>query len=110
MALAGGSAIHAADRFKRIMTEEDFVKEVVNKRLIYESGAVVMFLQDKTFGGDFSGSRVWGEWVWREDRICHQFNVGEKRYKVTCKVPQIAERRIRFIREDGSSYGIAKIR
>ena len=96
--------------FERILTEEEFVERVVGKRLFYESGAAVQFLEDRTLGGGFSGSRIWGEWVWREDRLCHQLNIGEKRYKVECKVPQIAERKIRFIREDGSSYGVAKIR
>ncbi len=96
--------------FERILTEEAFVKQVVGKRLFYESGAVVVFLDDRTFGGGFSGSRIWGEWVWREDRLCHQFNIGEKRYKVECKVPQIADKKLRFIREDGSSYGVAKIK
>lgn len=96
--------------FERILTEEEFVKQVVGKRLFYESGAVIMFVEDRTFGGGFSGSRIWGEWVWREDRMCHQINIGEKRYKVECKVPQIAENKIRFIREDGSSYGVAKIK
>lgn len=99
-----------AEEFERIFKEEDFVEKVVGKRLFYESGAVVLFLEDRTFGGGFSGSRIWGEWVWREDRLCHQMNIGEKRYKVECKVPQIAEKKIRFIREDGSSYGIAKIK
>ncbi len=96
--------------YERILTEEEFVKQVVGKRLFYDSGAVVVFLEDRTFGGGFSGSRVWGEWVWREDRLCHQMNIGEKRYKVECKVPQIAKKKIRFIREDGSSYGVAKIK
>lgn len=95
--------------YERILTEEDFVKEVVGKSLSYDSGAVVIFLEDRTFGGGFSGSQIWGEWVWREDRLCHQFNVGEKRYKVTCKIPQLGDEKIRFIREDGSSYGIADI-
>ena len=92
------------------MTEEDFIKQVVGKTLVYESGAVIIFLEDKNFGGGFSGSTVWGEWVWREDRICHQMNNGEKRYKVTCKVPQILKKKVRFIREDGSFYGVAKIK
>jgi len=96
--------------FERILTEEEFVKQVVGKRLFYESGAVVVFLSDNTFGGGFSGSRIWGEWEWREDRMCHQFNIGEKRYKVECKVPQIGKKKIRFIREDGTSYGVAKIK
>lgn len=97
-------------KFKRIETEEDFVAAFVGKTLIYESGAVVLFLEDRTFGGSFSGSRIWGEWVWRDDQLCHQFNIGEKRYKVTCKLPEIAKNRARFIREDGSYYGIAKVR
>ena len=96
--------------FERILTEEEFVKQVVGKTLVYDSGAVIIFLADRNFGGGFSGSTVWGEWVWREDRVCHQMNIGEKRYKVTCKVPQILKNRIRFIREDGSSYGVAKIK
>jgi len=110
--LSSAAAQDAKDpkEFERILTEEEFVKQVVGKRLFYESGAVVVFLADRTFGGGFSGSRIWGEWVWREDRMCHQFNIGEKRYKVECKVPQIAEKKIRFIREDGSSYGVAKIK
>ena len=99
-----------SEEFERILTEEEFVKQVVGKRLFYDSGAVIVFLEDRTFGGGFSGSRVWGEWVWREDRMCHQINIGEKRYKVECKVPQIAKKKLRFIREDGSSYGIAKIK
>jgi len=104
------TAASAEDKYERIVTEEDFVKHVVGKTLIYDSGAVIIFLADRNFSGGFSGSTVWGEWVWREDRICHQINIGEKRYKVTCKVPQILKNRIRFIREDGSSYGVAKIR
>lgn len=104
------SSAFAEDDFERIMTEEDFIKQVVGKTLIYESGAVIIFLEDRSFTGGFSGSNVWGEWVWREDRVCHQMNIGEKRYKVACKVPQILKKTIRFIREDGSFYGLAKIR
>jgi len=99
-----------ADEYERILTEEAFVEQVVGKRLFYDSGAVIVFLADRTFGGGFSGSRIWGEWVWREDRMCHQINIGEKRYKVECKVPQISKKKVRFIREDGSSYGVAKIK
>ena len=110
VALSGVPEAQAEDEYKRILKEEDFLEKLIGKRLIYESGAVVIFLEDGTFGGSFSGSPVWGEWQWREDRICHQMNIGEKRYKVECKVPQIGKKRIRFIREDGSSYGIAKIR
>jgi len=56
--------------FERILTEEEFVEKVVGKRLFYDSGAVVVFLEDRTFGGGFSGSRIWGEWVSaRTDRL-----------------------------------------
>lgn len=99
-----------ADNFKTIETEEAFVEQIVDKRLEYQSGAVVIFQPERTFGGDFSGSPVWGEWVWRDDQLCHQINIGEKRYKVTCKLPQISGRKIRFLREDGSFYGEARIR
>ena len=105
----GGFPAHADD-FERIETEEAFVESVVAKRLEYESGAVVVFTPERTFDGGFSGSPIWGEWVWRDDTICHQINIGEKRYKVTCKIPQIADRKIRFLREDGSFYGEARIR
>jgi len=98
------------DEYERIATEEDFVKRIVGRALEYDTGAVIIFLEDRTFGGGYSGSRVWGEWVWREDRLCHQMNIGEKRYKVACKIPEIMKKRIRFIREDGSFYGLAKIR
>jgi len=98
------------EEYERIVTEEDFVKRVVGKRLLYESGAAIVFLEDRSFGGGYSGSRVWGEWVWRDDQLCHQMNIGEKRYKVACKIPQIMKKRIRFVREDGSFYGDAKIR
>jgi len=100
----------AENEFEKISTEEAFVERVVGKRLGYDSGAVVVFLEDRTFGGGFSGSPVWGEWVWRDEQLCHQMNIGEKRYKVACKIPEISEKRIRFIREDGSFYGLAKIR
>ncbi len=96
--------------YERIVSEQDFVKRVVGKRLFYDSGAVIVFLADRSFGGGFSGSRVWGEWAWQDDRICHQINIGEKRYEAACKVPQIVKNRLRFIREDGSFYGVAKIR
>ncbi len=105
-----GSQRDHDDEYERIVTEEDFVERVVGKTLEYESGAVIIFLQDRSFGGGYSGSRVWGEWVWREDQLCHQMNIGEKRYKVACKIPQIMKKRLRFIREDGSFYGVAKIR
>lgn len=97
-------------KFQRIVTEEDFVSKIVGKQLVYESGAIVIFLQDYTFGGGFSGSRVSGEWVWRDEQLCHQMNIGDKRYKVACKMPQIQDKRIRFIRDDGSFYGLAKIK
>jgi len=100
----------AKNKFQRIVTEENFVAEVVGRQLVYESGAIIIFLEDNTFAGGFSGSRVWGEWVWRDEQLCHQMNVGEKRYKVACKVPQIQDKKIRFIREDGSFYGLAKIK
>ena len=98
------------DEYERIVSEEDFVERVVGKTLEYESGAVIIFLEDRSFGGGYSGSRVWGEWGWREDQLCHQMNIGEKRYKVACKIPQIMKKRLRFVREDGSFYGVAKIR
>ncbi len=105
-----GSERDLDDEYERIVTEEDFVERIVGKTLEYESGAVIIFLEDRSFGGGYSGSRVWGEWVWREDQLCHQMNIGEKRYKVACKVPQIMKKRLRFVREDGSFYGVAKIR
>jgi hypothetical protein len=104
-----GVSAHADD-FERIETEEEFFEKIVAKRLEYQSGAIVVFTPEGTFDGGFSGSPVWGEWVWRDDTICHQINIGEKRYKVTCKTPQILGKKVRFLREDGSSYGEARIR
>lgn len=99
-----------ADDFERIETEEEFFEKIVAKRLEYESGVVVIFTPERTFDGGFSGSPVWGEWVWRDDTLCHQINIGEKRYKVTCKIPQMAGKKVRFLREDGTFYGEARIR
>lgn len=107
--ISSNASAASAEDYKRLEKEEDFVEAVVGKQLIYDDGAVVIFLEDRTLGGAFSGSRIWGEWVWRDDRVCHQVNVGEKRYKVDCREPQVDGEKIRFLREDGSFYGVAKI-
>ena len=98
-----------ADDFEPIEDEDAFRDEIVGKRLVYERGGTVIFLEDGTFGGDFSGSPVTGEWRWDEKRVCHQLSIGAKRYDYDCRMPEIDRRKVRFIQEDGHSFGIARI-
>lgn len=100
-----------ADEFKPIEKEAAFRAKVVEKRLVYERGGTVVFLRDGTFAGDFAGSPVTGEWRWDDDnaRVCHQLSIGEKKYDRDCRVPEVDRRKIRFVQEDGHSFGIARI-
>ena len=96
--------------FEPVEDEDAFVDRVVERRLQYERGGTVIFRADGTFGGAFAGSAVTGEWVWEEDRVCHKLSVGAKDYPRDCRMPQIEGRRIRFMREDGTTFGVATIR
>lgn len=111
MLFAGCPASATDEEFQSIEEEKDFIKRVVGKRLVYENGAVVIFREDGRMAGGFKGSVIDGIWEWREDQgVCHHLSIGRKKYKPSCRIPEIDGRKIRFVQEDGHIYGVARIR
>ena len=111
LSVAGAGAAQDRDEgFQEVETAEAFAEAVVNRRLVYEDRGWVSFLETGRMTGDFAGSAVDGIWEWREGKVCHHLSVGRKKYDATCKTAEIDGRKIRFIREDGTSYGMARIR
>lgn len=108
LALALATSAHA-ENFKRIKSEADFRKHVVDKKLtaddiwmtIQSNGQTKGFMFEKNFAA---------AWVRKNNMYCRNAVLGKKKLGTDCQVVRISGKNVEFIRELGKGpSGIMKL-
>lgn len=84
----------------KIETRAAFVEAIADRRLQGE-GMDFTLHADGRITGTAGGSRLTGQWVWRDGCFCRQARLGDEDLSMDCEVIEICGNRMRYTRDHG---------